>query len=287
MELKPATTYDEQLKLLQERHCEIVDPAFCKTVLQHINYYRFTAYFLPFRTADGMYRDGTSFHRVFRIYEFDRKMRRVMFSAVEQVELYLRTQFAYFHAHKYGPLGYMDASNYGSKHDHVRFRKLFESEVHHNKTVPFVKHHCEKYEGNFPIWVATELFSFGMLSFFYRDLKTADKKEIARGLYKTTYGNLDSWLRCCTDLRNICAHYGRLYYRVFSAVPATPKGFSVVLQRSLFDNIVMLKFLYPDRDRWNSEVLSAIIALLEEYAGDIELSHIGFPNNWDELLRAK
>lgn len=184
MELKPATTYDEQLKLLQERHCEIVDPAFCKTVLQHINYYRFTAYFLPFRTADGMYRDGTSFHRVFRIYEFDRKMRRVLFSAVEQVELYLRTQFAYFYAHKYGPLGYMDASNYGSKHDHARFRKLFESEVQHNKTVPFVKHHCEKYEGNFPIWVATELFSFGMLSFFYRDLKTADKKEIARDLYK-------------------------------------------------------------------------------------------------------
>lgn len=214
-------------------------------------------------------------------------MRRVLFSAVEQVELYLRTQFAYFHAHKYGPLGYMDASNYGSKHDHARFRKLFESEVQHNKTVPFVKHHCEKYEGNFPIWVATELFSFGMLSFFYRDLKTADKKEIARDLYKTTYGNLDSWLRCCTDLRNICAHYGRLYYRVFSAVPATPKGFPVVLQRSLFDNIVMLKFLYPDRDRWNSEVLSAIIALLEEYAGDIELSHIGFPDNWDELLRAK
>ena len=287
MELKPATTYDEQLKLLQERHCEIVDAAFCNTVLQLIYYYRFTAYFLPFRTADGMYRDGTSFHRVFRIYEFDRKMRRVLFSAVEQVELYLRTQFAYFYAHKYGPLGYMDASNYGSNHDHARFRKLFESEVQHNKTVPFVKHHCEKYEGNFPIWVATELFSFGMLSFYYRDLKTADKKEIARDLYKTTYGNLDSWLRCCTDLRNICAHYGRLYYRVFSAVPATPKGFPVVLQRSLFDNIVMLKFLYPDRDRWNSEVLSAIIALLEEYAGDIELSHIGFPDNWEELLRAK
>lgn len=214
-------------------------------------------------------------------------MRRVLFSAVEQIELYLRTQFAYFYAHKYGPLGYMDASNYGSKHDHARFRKLFESEVQHNKTVPFVKHHCEKYEGNFPIWVATELFSFGMLSFFYRDLKTADKKEIARDLYNTTYGNLDSWLRCCTDLRNICAHYGRLYYRVFSAVPATPKGFPVVLQRSLFDNIVMLKFLYPDRDRWNSEVLSAIIALLEEYAGDIELSHIGFPDTWEELLRAK
>lgn len=287
MELKPATTFDEQLELLQNRHCKIVDPAFCKMVLQHINYYRFTAYFLPFRAADGTYKDGTSFHRVFRIYEFDRKIRQILFSAIEQIELYLRTQFSYFHAHRYGALGYMDASNYGVRHNHEHFQDLFLVEVQHNKTVPFVKHHCEKYDGNFPIWVATELFSFGMLSFFYRDLKTADKKELARSIYQTTYSNLDSWLRCCTDLRNICAHYGRLYYRIFSAVPATPNGFPITLRRSLFDHIVMLKFLYPDRDRWNGEVLSSMAAVLEEYAGDIELSHIGFPGNWYDLLRAK
>lgn len=284
VELKPATTFDEQLSLLQQRNCYISDPTFCKQILQQINYYRFSAYFLPFKTKDGTYRAGTSFHRVYRIYEFDRKMRQTLFSAIEQIELYLRTQLSYFHAHKYGPLGYMDSSNYIEKHDHTRFMDLFNDEVRHSKKIPFVKHHCDKYDGNFPIWVASELFSFGMLSYFYGDMRTPDKKEIARTMYETTYGNLDSWLRCCTDLRNICAHYGRLYYRIFSAIPATPNGLSFKLGRRLFDNVEMLKFLYPSRDKWNSEVLGSISALINEYNGDILLSHIGFPDNWDELL---
>ena len=284
MELKPPTTFDKQLELLQNRNCFVNDPAFCKHILQQVNYYRFSAYFLPFRNSDGTYRDGTSFHRVFRIYEFDRKMRRTLFSAIEQVELYLRTQLAYFHAHKYGPVGYMDATNYSTRHNHDRFQRLFQDEVNHNKNILFVKHHIEKYAGNFPIWVATELFSFGMLSYFYSDMITADKKAIAKDLYKTTYGNLDSWLRCCTDLRNICAHYGRLYYRIFSAVPATPDGFPIKLGRRLFDNIAMLKFLYPDRDRWNNEILTAISAIIDEYRGDIMIDHIGFPENWELLL---
>ena len=94
----------------------------------------------------------------------------------------------------------------------------------------------------------------------YSSIKTSDKKRIAKSLYGTTYYNLDSWLRCCTDLRNICAHYGRLYYRIFSAIPATPDGFPIRLGRRLFDNIEMLSFLYPDRDKWNNEVLLSIIA---------------------------
>ena len=107
---------------------------------------------------------------------------------------------------------------------------------------------------------------------------------ITKSLYGTTYYNLDSWLRCCTDLRNICAHYGRLYYRIFFAIPATPDGFPIRLGRRLFDNIEMLSFLYPDRDKWNNEGLLSTIALIDEYSEDIELRHIGFPINWEKLL---
>lgn len=287
MDIKPATTFKEQLNKLQERNCQIVDPVFCEEILSQINYYRFTAYFLPFRKADGTYKKGTSFHQVYRIYEFDRKMRQTLFSAIEQVEIFLRTQFSYYHAHKYGPLGYMNPANYNAKHNHERFISLFKYEVKHSKTVPFVKHHIEKYDGNFPIWVATELFSFGMLSYFYGDMITADKKAIASTVYGTTASNLESWLRCCTDLRNICAHYGRLYYRKFSAIPATPKDFGIRLDRSLFDNIIMLQFLYPGRERWNNEISMSITALVEEYCGDINLQHIGFPANWNDFLRKK
>ena len=95
MELKPATTFDEQIDLLRQRNCLINDEAFCKQVLRQINYYRFSAYFLPFRTKNGFYMEGTNFRRVYRIYEFDGKMRQVLFSAIEQVELYLRAQLAY------------------------------------------------------------------------------------------------------------------------------------------------------------------------------------------------
>lgn len=286
VDVKPPTTFDEQITLLQKRNCRIEDPAFCTQVLQQINYYHLSAYFLPFRLADGTYRDGTSFQTVYRIYEFDRKIRNILFSAIEQVELYLRTQFAYFHAHRYGSLGYMDAANYSERHNHERFQALFKNEVHRSKNALFVKHHCEKYDGNFPVWVAAELFSFGMLSYFYSDMLTADKKTIARNLYGTTFKNLDSWLRCCTDLRNICAHYGRLYYRVFSAIPATPTGLPIKLGRKLFDQIIMLKLLYPDCDRWNSEIVVSISALVEEYHEDILLFHIGFPDNWHQLLAA-
>lgn len=287
MDLKKATTFDEQISLLRSRNCLISDPVFCKQILQKVNYYRFSAYFLPFKRKDNTYQEGMSFHQVYRIYEFDRKIRGVLFSAIEQVEIYLRTQLAYYHAHKYGPLGYMEATNYSDRHNHERFEQLFKDEVKHSKKILFVKHHQEKYGGNFPVWVATELFSFGMLSYFYGDMKLPDKKEISKSLYDTTYKNIDSWLRCCTDLRNICAHYGRLYYRIFSAVPATPGGFPIELKRRLFDNIVMLKFLYPDRDRWNYEVFPAIAALIGEYHGDIFLEHIGFPQNWEDLLLAK
>ena len=70
-------------------------------------------------------------------------------------------------------------------------------------------------------WVICELFTFGMLyATFYNDLTTADKKEFAGAQYK----EMVSWLRCCTDLRNVCAHYGRLYFRIFTAMPS---GFSI------------------------------------------------------------
>jgi abortive infection bacteriophage resistance protein len=82
----------------------------------------------------------------------------------------------------------------------------------------------ENYGGQFPVWVITELFTFGMLSYFYGDLPTPDQKQIAKDVFGAIPKNLVSWLRCCTDLRNICAHYGRLYFRIFTAIPANLPG---------------------------------------------------------------
>lgn len=282
--IKKATTYDEQLQILQSRGTSVSDEAFCKDKLAAINYYRLTAYFLPFRQPDGTYDQGTSFYVVYRLYEFDRKLRSILFSAVEEIEIYLRAKFSYFHAHKYGPLGYMDAENFSNKHEPDKFLESFDREVKNNSRVLFVRHHIDKYGGQFPIWVAVELFTMGMISRFYADLKTPDQKELARTLYGTSPRNMVSWLRCVTDLRNICAHYGRLYYRVFSACPA---GFQIpeTAKRRLWGSVLAVKALFPNRNKWNNEILPAIFALFEEYHVEINLYHIAFPEDWAEKLK--
>ena len=283
-EIKKPTTYDEQIATLQKRGCFIADDDFCKEKLKAINYYRLTAYFLPFKTSDGNYRNGTTFLRVYRIYEFDKKLRAILFSAVEEVEIYLRSRLAYFHAHQYGAVGYMNPENFSAKHDDQKFKENIRREIDSNKQVLFVKHHLENYDGTFPIWVISELFTFGMLSYFYNDLKTPGQKQLASELYNTTPKNLISWLRCCTDLRNICAHYGRLYYRIFPAMPAGLE-MSDAAKRRLWGAMMALRAVYPHAQKWNHEVLSALEALFDEYAGDIDLFHFAFPKDWRTQLK--
>lgn len=282
--LKKPTTYQEQLNILRERNVIIDNPEKCIKVLESINYYRFTAYFLPFKYFDGTYQRGLRFNRVYRIYEFDRKLRRILFSALEEVEIYLRAKFAYFHAHKYGPEGYMDSENYSNLHQAEKFKENIEREIASNSRSAFVMHHNERYEGHFPVWVIMELFSFGMLSRFYSDLKTPDQKQLAREIYSTIPKNMNSWLRCCTDLRNICAHYGRLYFRKFSAIPANVDA-DYRQKARLWGAILALKALYPDAEKWNTETVLQLNALFDEYREDIMLQHIGFPNDWLQRLK--
>jgi abortive infection bacteriophage resistance protein len=277
--MKPPTTYKQQIEKLRSRGCLITDESVCEDILSKINYYRFSAYFLPFKTQNENYLTGTNFDTIYQIYEFDRKLRNILFLAIEKIEIHLRAKFAYFHAHKYGALGYMDSTNYNSHHNHTKFCMNISKEIENNNKILFVKHHIQNYNRDFPIWVMTELFTFGMLSYFYADLPTPDQKEIARDLFSTIPQNLKSWLRCCTDLRNICAHYGRLYYRLFTAIP-NGVNISQNNERRLFGNILVLKRLYPDTQNWNTEIFSALNNLVQAYSQYIDFNHIGFPSDW-------
>lgn len=286
MNIKEPTTYEEQLDILSKRGIAIDNFDRCKKALEDVNYYRLTAYFLPFKLSSGNYIPGTSFVRVYRIYEFDRKLRMILFSALEDVEISLRAKFSYYHAHKYGATGYLDPAAFSKEHNHEKFLENFNREVKYNQKALFVKHHIEKYAGVFPVWAACELFTFGMLSFFFADMHLQDQKYLSRRVYNTTPKNIVSWLRCCSDLRNICAHYGRLYFRTFTAAPA---GFSNEYPaKSLFrlwGSTLALKGLYPDPAKWNSEVLPSLAALFDEYSDAISLQHIALPDDWEYVLK--
>lgn len=279
-EVKKHLPYAEQIEKLRDRGCIITDDSVCESVLMNIGYYRLTAYFLPFRTENGDYENGLTFDRVYHLYEFDRKLRNLLFSAIEVIEVSMRARLAYFHSQKYGPLGYLDPNAFNKKHNADKFQETLKREIENNKKVLFVKHHLEKYDGQFPLWVISELFTFGTISCFYNDLLTADKKAFGGN----TYMEMVSWLRCCTDLRNICAHYGRLYYRNFSAMPT---GFDIDerQKRRLWGAVLSVRALYPSAEKWNKEFMPRIKSLFKEYKDDINLFHLAFPKKWEEKLK--
>lgn len=128
-----------------------------------------------------------------------------------------------------------------------------------------------------------EFFTMGMLSRFFSDWISQDKKAVAEE-YELPLPCLESGLHCVSDLRNLCAHYARLYYWRFASMPEFPKALDYKADRTLFSQILMLKYLYPNRQEWARRILPELEALVEEYLPDISLRHIGFPENWQQLL---
>jgi len=90
---------------------------------------------------------------------------------------------------------------------------------------------------------------------------------------------------CCTDLRNICAHYGRLYFRIFTAIPSNLPDLEKRAERRLFGALLALKTLYPDVNKWNNEIHEGLKKIMALYSAVIKLDHIGFPADWEVKLR--
>lgn len=86
MDVKKPCSFQEQLDKLKSRNCVVKNEARAQFILQNINYYRLTAYFLPFKQEDGTYKDGTTFENVYRIYEFDRKSRKLVFGVISSMK---------------------------------------------------------------------------------------------------------------------------------------------------------------------------------------------------------
>ena len=107
MNLKKPTTYNQQVTLLQNRNIEVLDTNDCISFLSKVNYYRFSAYYLPFldRQTDKCF-IGTTFERLKQIYYFDQELRALIFGIIEDIEIHVRTEISYYHVHKYGADGY-------------------------------------------------------------------------------------------------------------------------------------------------------------------------------------
>jgi len=286
MELKKPTTFAQQARLLRDKQITIDEEEACIAFLSQVNYYRLSGYYLPFiRKDEEKCFTEISFERIENIYAFDTELRSLVLKTLEKIEIYIRTQLSYYHAHKYGPEGYMDEINFNKRHNHQVFLKHVASCINENKNSLVIKHHKKRYDGHFPIWVIVDYFSMGMLSYFYRGMKNPDKSALAQKLYGVNYQVLESWLRCVTDLRNRCAHYSRIYYWIFPALPKMPTGEKYIPTRRLFAQLYMLKLLYPEPNKWDEEFVRPLEKLMKKYGSYISKKHLDFPYRWKVMLK--
>ena len=94
---KPPLTFIEQVQKLKKRGMQVPDEHKAAFYLSHINYYRFTAYCLPFEQnqTTHLLRQGTRFDDVLKLYIFDRELRLLILDVIERFEVSIRTQMAY------------------------------------------------------------------------------------------------------------------------------------------------------------------------------------------------
>lgn len=285
MKEKIPATIDEQIDKLKSRGCVFEDEDYARRTLQHINYFRILNYFEPFRADKHTYLPGTSFEKIMRVYEFDRKLRSIIISALEETEISLRAVISNYHSLKYGALGYLNPNTFDYKHNHTNFMSKIKHLIDVNEDREFVKHYNTKYKGAFPLWVVMELFSFGTLAFFYKDMQASDKRELAEEFFGCSGSDLDNWIFCLNDLRNYCAHYNRLYANTFPIQPRTPRDFEPELEPNPFGYMMVLKQLYHDRGNWNERVVKPVARAIRKNSDVIRMDDIGFPENWEELMR--
>jgi abortive infection bacteriophage resistance protein len=283
LSLKPPATFKEQIEILKSRGLTIEDEDFAVRTLKKINYYRLSAYGLSLKRND-QYHQGVTFTQIYQLYEFDHHFRYLIMEMTEQVEIALRTHISYHIAHSYGALGHLESIHFEDSAYHNSFLVELNKEIGRSQEI-FIKHHFRRYEGNIPVWVAIEVLSFGALSKLYSNMKSEDKNHISKNNYRAPAVYLESWFKCLSYVRNICAHYGRLYNRPLTSKPRLDqKSKNLRIQQDkIFAHIYILKELIPDRGRW-TDFVTRLDALFSSYQHVLELDLIGFPEDWEAIL---
>lgn len=279
---KPFKTLEEQIDILESRGLKVQDRAKAISILEQVNYYRFSAYSLTFRKNDRFYADAT-FDDIMKVYSFDASMRSIVMKYTSVVETTIRARVAYTHAKNHGPLAYREGENFRSIGEHKKFIEQINKEINRSSDV-FVQHYKEKYDGRYPIWVVVEISSFDVMSRCYKNLLATDQKEIADAYGQRRFF-VESWLHCSVIARNIAAHGGRFYNRPLRVKPKLPDRIKGKIKENRAFAYFYGIYNLLDED-YQAELIEDLEKLFETFSV-ARKEYLGFPENWVDILKTK
>lgn len=279
-----AFNIDEQITHLKNYGVEFDNEEKAKEILLDIGYYRMGFYFFPFektfpklenRTHEV--KEGTTFKSVYDLYEFDTKLRRLLITAIERIEVNIRTQITYIISNHYksSPTWFADYNIMNNN-----FVDTFEEKVY--KTLrdnPIIKRHHDKHINDkyAPAWKTLEFMTLGNISSLYLSIKDENIKRQIANKYGCSIRVFINYLETIRIIRNKCAH-GNCIYNI-----ETAKG------------IITKPANIPENSRHNINGIISVIKYLlnkisinrkNELAQNIEnLMNINRENITNEIIR--
>lgn len=287
---KPPLDFTQQTQLLLSRGLQ-ANPADLQAFLEQVNYYRLSGYLYPYRKINSDdFIDGTSFHDILSIYNFDSKLRHLTFSAIEKIEIsILRTQLVKNFSFYAGPFCYTQINNYTN----IPVQKFRLLQTHITESVTrsnekFVESYKKKYtsEKYLPFWMVAEVLSMSQLSKIFQYAPNQVIFPISRQ-YNLHSDILRSWLHVLTVIRNKSAHHNRLWNIGLGIKPRLPNRkyhpefySPYIINNSSFQSILaimhyLLKIIHP-----SNSLISDFKKILLEHP-EVSLSNLGLPTDWE------
>lgn len=285
---KKALSPQEHLDLLRDRSLIIPeDDENELKILKLIGYYRLSGYFKGFHIANDRFDGQTTFQDVVDTYHFDKKLRTLIFDAIEPIEVTLRTQISDCLSLKGGPWwfenGVFFQSNDLHKKADVTIREVLEEG---KKTLP-LKHYYRNYDSppTPPSWMIIEAISFGKLHrYVYRSLKKEYRNKISSE-FGYPEKPFNSFIHSLVYLRNLCAHHERLWNRKFLFSPKTPlsmpeKEILKGIRKDTFYSFAYIihqlhDAIHIEKSLWVSNLYN----LFQEFPR-LDLGKLGFSDHW-------
>ncbi len=297
---KPALSVSQQIAKLESRGLIVNDKTLAENALRNLNYYRLSGYWMYFEDSRNPhhFKTGTKFEDILNLYNFEKELRTYLFEGISRFEVSLRTQFSHQVGMKYGSHSYLQPEYAKDFADWLDNMKKVQSETGRSKEI-FIKHYKNKYEESFPpIWVICEIFSFGTLSCWYKNLKEVPSKNAScpgnakddiAAFYKIPSVILESWIHSLTVLRNHCAHQSRLILKQIAIQPMKPKSNKISIsqlwssQANCVYNLVLILLYLNEQIELPSNWKTDFIGFLKTHS-DKCVEFLNFPKDWEKDL---
>lgn len=294
---KPAISIQDQLALLKARGLQIQNDSIAEHFLSNISYYRLAGYWWSLQAdkVNHLFKTGSTFETVINIYNFDRELRLLLFSAIERIEIGFRTRLIYQLSHQYHPYWFEDVSLFKDATHFTQNLTLIDDELKRSKEV-FVTEHFAKYTSPVrpPAWKTIEILSLGHLSKLYANLQNSlpEKDNIARSMGLPNAHYFGTWIQSISLIRNLCAHHSRIWNKNLPARPRLlqnlPNNWLTNVPpntNKLYANICCMKYLLDVVNPQN-QFADKLKGLFQKYP-NISPMALGFTVSWEsELLFA-